>query len=259
MPLLLKNKINIEQSENNNNDNYTLLQFILNVINAQYDYSFFQQIMNIIIQHNEMCSSFINCIIEKVFKGRNINIKINDIKMIFRYCITSKSIELFDLINKLLNCLKPKNSSGARTIHQAGQAVVVISYLLEYVLSKGKGEDIKEDNIINVFNSVKKVLEEYLNSEEEDNKDNNENLKRKRKYFGEIKKMLSKFENVKGKGNMNDNVEFTEVKNEVMRLYENEILHKFSIIEDNKEQENKEIKKDEKGKDKKKNKVNKNK
>ena len=64
MPLLLKNKINIEQNENNNNDNYTLLQFILNVINAQYDYSFFQQIMNIIIQHNEMCSSFINCIIE---------------------------------------------------------------------------------------------------------------------------------------------------------------------------------------------------
>ena len=254
MPLLLKNKINLEQSESTNNDIITLLQFILNVINAQYDYSFFQQIMNILIQHNEMCSSFINCIIEKVFKGRNINMKINDVKMIFRYCISSKSMELFDLINKLLNCLKPKNLGGARTIHQAGQAVVIINYLLEYVLSKGKGDDIKEENIINVFNIVKKVFEEYSESKEEDNGDNNGNLNRKRKYFGEIKKMLIKFENVKGKGNMSDNVEFTEVKKEVMRLYENEILHKFSLTEDNNEEKNKEIKKDVKRKDKKKNK-----
>jgi hypothetical protein len=221
----------LQQNENTNN--VVLLQFILNVINIQYDYSFFQQVMTILAQHNEMCVQFIDCVIDKLFKGRNINIKLNDIKMLFRYCVTSKSIELFDLINKLLDCLKPRSSGGARTTHQAGQVVMVINYLMEYIQSKGKSEDIKEENIIHIFEVVKGVICDYLENEEEDNGDNKGNVKRKRNYLGEIKKMLAKVENVKGKGKMSENKEFETIKTEIMKLYENDIVKKFSSGEEN--------------------------
>ena len=153
--------------------------------------------------------------------------------MLFRYCVTSKSIELFDLINKLLDCLKQRNSGGARTTHQAGQAVMVINYLLEYIQSKGKSENISEDNIIHIFEAVKGVICEYLENEEEDNGDNKGSNKRKKNYLGEIKKMLAKVENVKGKGKMSENKELDAVKKEITKLYENDIVKKFSSEEEN--------------------------
>ena len=128
------------------------------------------QVIDITKTNQTLFNSFIDSLFSKFFRGRNLIIKSNDIKNVFKFTLSSQGINYY--LNKLLPYLSNKEEGGARTAHQLNQVINIfiiqvfhlMTYVFEIYSSKNKDEDKKfeglEDLIKNLKNAIKSNLKE---------------------------------------------------------------------------------------------------
>ena len=87
-----------------------------------------------------MFTLFINELFDKLFKGRNITIKIKEMKYMLKTILLEKKIKkymtYFDLIEKILSYAQEKGSGGCRTSFQLNQVIYLLQYLLDILSMK---------------------------------------------------------------------------------------------------------------------------
>ena len=243
MIYLIKNKISFE--EKNNEGNKVVIKFLLNLYNIKFDNGYFKQTLDLIANDKDFCGIFINELFNKLFKGRNITIKIKEMKYIIKTILTNekiiKNIDYFDIMELILNYFKEKQNGGCRTSFQLNQVVYLVQYMTEIININEIKKFLPDKNeqkkrlmkIIEIFlNSVKDLInkEDYefdKNISKKNLEIKNENIKRKKNFFSEMLNFLNKlkknFEFIKEK-------EFNKKLEEINNLYKNVINSKYVVI-----------------------------
>ena len=245
---LIKNQILLKEENNENSEKKNLIKFIIFLININYESNYFQQVFFTIVKNENLYNDFINELFTKILRGRNINIKLNDIKFMLKMFLTNedskKNLNFFNLIQKLINFLEKKENGGARTYHQINQCCYLLQYIIDFIQGKDNlKKEIKDNENFN--DNCKKILMflfEILNSffDENDFKKNvnemkkkeiigrNDLIKKKKNVFNEIHKFISKF--VKCFNLLNINDELNDILSEIETFYNEKINPNYNII-----------------------------
>jgi hypothetical protein len=77
------------------------------------------QIVDITKFHPNIFNSFIDTLFTKLFRGRNLIIKSNDIKNLLKLSLSTQGIDYY--LTKIAPFLNNKEEGGARTAHQLNQ------------------------------------------------------------------------------------------------------------------------------------------
>ena len=243
MIYLIKNKISLE--EKNNEGNKVVIKFLLTLHNIKFDNGYFKQTLDLIANDNDLCQIFINELFDKLFKGRNITIKIKEMKYIIKTILTNEKImknkNYFDIMELMLNYAKEKQNGGCRTSFQLNQIAYLLQYMTEVInineIKKFLPDKIEQKKrlikIIEIFlNSINDLInkEDYefdKNISKKSLEIKNENIKRKKNFFSEMLNFLNKlkknFEVIKEK-------EFNQKLEEINNLYKNVINTKYVVI-----------------------------
>ena len=245
---LIKNQILLKEENNENSEKKNLIKFIIFLININYESNYFQQVFFTIVKNENLYNDFINELFTKILRGRNINIKLNDIKFMLKMFLTNedskKNLNFFNLIQKLINFLEKKENGGARTYHQINQCCYLLQYIIDFIQGKDNLKKEIKDNE-NFDDNCKKVLMiiiGILNSffDENDFKKNvnemkkkeiigrNDLIKKKKNVFNEIHKFISKFEKCFNLINLND--ELNDINSEIESFYKEKINPNYNII-----------------------------
>ena len=135
MIYFIKNKISLE--EKNVEENKILIKFLLTLLNIKFDNGYFKQILEIISNEKDLFEIFIQELFNKLFKGRNITIKIKEMKFILKSILINdkivKEINYFDIMELILNYAKERQNGGCRTSFQLNQVVFLLQYMLEII------------------------------------------------------------------------------------------------------------------------------
>lgn len=134
-----------------------------------------QTIVDVIYTDEEVFNLFLETLMDKFFKGRNLNIKSNEFKFIVRYC-HNKNPNSFNMILRLMKYLGSKESGGGRTQHQVNQAISFMNYVLDHIRSKFEDDKksdraprtFKEDEILQVVKNMIEIVKESLKSKDND-------------------------------------------------------------------------------------------
>ena len=261
---LIKNKIILE--EKNIEENKVIIKFLLTLYNIKFDNGYFKQTLDLISSEKDLLELFIHELFEKLFKGRNISIKVKDMKFILKSILINEKIikylNYFDIMELIINYAKEKQNGGCRTTFQLNQVVYLLQYMVEIInineikkyLSDKNEQKKRLLKIIEIFyNSVKDLVneEDYDFDLNKISKKNllikNENIRRKKIIFGEMLNFLNKLK--KNFGIIGDK-EFNQKLEDINNLYKNIINTKYVIIinsnnnnKNNEEKKNKENKK----------------
>ena len=244
MIYLIKNQILME--EKNIESQKVLIKFLINILNIKFDNGYFKQILDLITENNTIYEIFLEEFFHKIFKGRNITIKIKEMKYIIKsLLLNEKSIKYmsyFNLMERILNFAKDKNAGGCRTSFQINQVV----FLLQYMVDICSINEIKKNlDLKNNDKKVKKILElffssinDMINKDDYDfdinkiNKKNleikNENIKRKKIFFSEMMNFLNKLK--KNFGEIINEKENENKIEEINNLYKSIINKKYVIV-----------------------------
>ncbi len=243
MIYLIKNKISLE--EKNSEENKVVIKFLLTLYNIKFDNGYFKQTLDLIANDKDFSEIFINELFNKLFKGRNITIKIKEMKYILKTILTNekiiKNMNYFDIMELILNYAKEKQNGGCRTSFQLNQVVYLLQYMTEIInineikkFLPDKNEQKKKlIQIIEIFfNSINDLInkEDYefdKNISKKSLEIKNENIKRKKNFFSEMLNFLNKlkknFEVIKEK-------EFNQKLEEINNLYKNVINTKYVVL-----------------------------
>ena len=240
----IKNKILLK--ENNIDENKILIKFILTLLNIKFDNGYFKQILELISDQKDLFDIFIHELLNKLFKGRNITIKIKEMKYIIKSILIndkiSKNLNYFDVMELILNYAKEKQNGGCRTSFQLNQVVYLLQYMVEIVTINEIKKNLtnKDDNkkrlikILEIFfNSVNDLInkDDYDFDKNNINKKNlaikNENIKRKKIFFGEMLNFLNK---LKKHFDVFGDKELIPKLEQINNLYKNIINTKYVII-----------------------------
>ena len=254
MIYFIKNKISLQ--EKNSEENKVLIKFLLTLYNIKFDNNYFKQTLDIISQDKDFLELFIHELFNKLFKGRNITIKIKEMKFILKSLLINEKINkiknYFDIMELLMNYIKEKQNGGCRTIFQLNQVIFLLQYLLEIInineikklLPDKKEQKMRLIKIIEIF---KDSINDLINKEDYEFDKNmskknleikNENIKRKKNIFREMLNFLNKLK--KNFDVINDK-EFKEKLGEINDLYKNIINIKYVIIIGSNNDNNKKI------------------
>ena len=262
MIYFIKNKISLK--EKNSDENKILIKFLLTLYNIKFDNGYFKQTLELISIEKDLLEIFVQELFNKLFKGRNITIKIKEMKFIIKSILTNekiiKNIKYFDIMEMLLNYAKEKNTGGCRTSFQLNQVMFLLQYMLEITNSNEIKKILPEKNeqkirllkIVEIFyNAINDMInkEDYEFDKAKISKKileiKNDNIKRKKNFFGEMMSFLNKLK--KNFGVFGDK-EFNKKLEEINNLYKNIINTKYVIVinsntnNNKKEEKNKEIK-----------------
>jgi hypothetical protein len=245
---LIKNQILLKEENNENSEKKNLIKFIIFLININYESNYFQQVFFTIVKNENLYNDFINELFTKILRGRNINLKLNDIKFMLKMILTNedskKNLNFFILIQKLINFLEKKENGGARTFHQINQCCYLIQYIIDFLQGKDNlKKEIKDnENFEENCQKILKFLFDILNSffDENDYKKKvnemkkkeiigrNDLIKKKKNVFNEIHKFISKF--VKCFNLLNINDELNDILSEIETFYNEKINPNYNII-----------------------------
>ena len=275
---LLKNQLFIK--EKNIESNKVIIKFLITLLNIKFDNGYFKQILEIISTNEEISRLFINELFDKLFKGRNITIKLKEMKYILKTLLFDEKIkkfyDFFDILEKILSFVHEKDSGGCRTTFQLNQVVFLLQYLIDILNIKEIKNALPEKNIINekllrILNNIIISLNELIDKKDFE-KDTtkmkkkelealNEKIRRKKIFFTEMYNFYNKFKNY-FQNEIKENKEYTQKIEEINDLYKNTIAIKYTVVintntNNKKDKKNKnKDKKDNKDKDKNKDKNN---
>ena len=275
---LLKNQLFIK--EKNIESNKVIIKFLITLLNIKFDNGYFKQILEIISTNEEISRLFINDLFDKLFKGRNITIKLKEMKYILKILLFDEKIkkfyDFFDILEKILSFVHEKDSGGCRTTFQLNQVVFLLQYLIDILNIKEIKNALPEKNIINekllrILNNIIISLNELIDKKDFE-KDTtkmkkkelealNEKIRRKKIFFTEMYNFYNKFKNY-FQNEIKENKEYTQKIEEINDLYKNTIAIKYTVVintntNNKKDKKNKnKDKKDNKDKDKNKDKNN---
>ena len=242
---ILKNQISLK--EKNNDSRKVIIKFLITLLNIKFDNGYFKQVLEIISPNQEMFTLFINELFHKLFKGRNITIKIKEMKYILKTILfddkIKKYMNYFDLMEKIISYAHEKGQGGCRTSFQLNQVAYLLQYLLDILNIKEIKSSLPEKDEIN--KRLLKILKDFKNSIEElvDKNDyefdkskiskknleaKNDIIKRKKTFFGEMLNYLNKLKN-----NFKDECgekESTKVIGDINNLYKNVINTKYIVV-----------------------------
>ena len=208
MIYFIKNKIALK--EKNIEDNRVIIKFVITLFNIKFDNNYFKQILDLISVEENILDIFIHELFNKLFKGRNITIKIKEMKYIIKSILTNDKIikykNYFDIMELILSYAKEKNNGGCRTGFQLNQVVFLFDLINK--------EDYEFDKNINKKNLDIK----------------NDNIKRKKIFFGEMLNFLNK---LKKNFDVLKEKEFSDKLEEINKLYKNIINVKYVIVVNN--------------------------
>ena len=243
MIYLIKNKISLE--EKNSEENKVVIKFLLTLYNIKFDNGYFKQTLDLIANDKDFSEIFINELFNKLFKGRNITIKIKEMKYILKTILTNekiiKNMNYFDIMELIINYAKEKQNGGCRTSFQLNQVVYLLQYMTEIININEIKKFLPDKNeqkkrlikIIEIFlNSINDLInkEDYefdKNISKKSLEIKNENIKRKKNFFSEMLNFLNKlkknFEVIKEK-------EFNQKLEEINNLYKNVINTKYVVL-----------------------------
>ena len=243
MIYLIKNKISLE--EKNSEENKVVIKFLLTLYNIKFDNGYFKQTLDLIANDKDFSEIFINELFNKLFKGRNITIKIKEMKYILKTILTNEKImknkNYFDIMELMLNYAKEKQNGGCRTSFQLNQVLYLLQYMTEIININEIKKFLPDKNeqkkrlikIIEIFlNSINDLInkEDYefdKNISKKSLEIKNENIKRKKNFFSEMLNFLNKlkknFEVIKEK-------EFNQKLEEINNLYKNVINTKYVVL-----------------------------
>ena len=135
MIYFIKNKIALK--EKNIEDNRVIIKFVITLFNIKFDNNYFKQILDLISVEENILDIFIHELFNKLFKGRNITIKIKEMKYIIKSILTNDKIikykNYFDIMELILSYAKEKNNGGCRTGFQLNQVVFLLQYMLDII------------------------------------------------------------------------------------------------------------------------------
>ena len=208
MIYFIKNKIALK--EKNIEDNRVIIKFVITLFNIKFDNNYFKQILDLISVEENILDIFIHELFNKLFKGRNITIKIKEMKYIIKSILTNDKIikykNYFDIMELILSYAKEKNNGGCRTGFQLNQVVFLLQYMLDIInineikknlpdkkSSKTQLLKIVEmfyDSINDLINKEDYEFDKNINKKNLDIK--NDNIKRKKIFFGEMLNFLNK-------------------------------------------------------------------
>ena len=262
---IIKNQLSLK--EKNNETIKVILKFLITLFNIKFDNGYFKQALDIISTNQEICNIFIKELFDKLFKGRNITIKLKEMKFILKSLLLEEKIikfkKFFDFLEIILSYAHEKENGGSRTSFQLNQVVFLLQYLIEILNLKEINQNLPENNekikklskFLNDFKgSVKEFVDKNDNMEEKKmNKKEieakKEKIKRKKMFFGEMYNFLNKLK--KYFKNEFEDKEINKIVGEINDLYKNTITVKYTVVINmNNDKKNKKEKKELKNKEK---------
>ena len=240
---IIKNQLSLK--EKNNESIKVIIKFLITLFNIKFDNGYFKQALEIISTNQEICSIFIKELLDKLFKGRNITIKLKEMKFILKSLLSDEKImkfmKFFDLMELILSYAHEKENGGSRTSFQLNQVVFLLQYLIEILSLKEINQNLPDKNeknqkLIKILGDFKNSVNEFVdksdNMEEKMNKKEiakrNEKIKRKKVFFGEMNKFLNKLK--KYFKNEFEDKEINKIVGEINDLYKNIISVKYTVI-----------------------------
>ena len=245
---ILKNQLNLKGS--NVDSNKVIVKFIITLLNIKFDNGYFKQILEIISRNKEISILFMNELFDKIFKGRNITIKLKEMKFILKTILLDDNInkfsDFFDIMEKILSFAHEKDSGGCRTSYQLNQVVFLLQYLIDILNIKEIKNTLPEKNelnkkLLNILTNFNKSINELVDKNDyQQDKTKlkkkelealNEKIKRKKIFFSEMYNFLNKLKNYfqKELGNK-ENKELFQILEEINNLYKNTISLKYTIV-----------------------------
>ena len=257
---IIKNQLFLE--EKNFETIKIIIKFLITLFNIKFDNGYFKQALEIISTDEEISKLFINELFDKLFKGRNITIKLKEMKYIIKTLLFDEQIKkflgFFEILEKILSYAHEKHSGGCRTSFQLNQIVFLLQYLIDVLNIKKINKNLQEKkeinkkllNILKNFNSSVKEFVDKNDYMQDNNKISkkemeakNEKIKRKKLYFSEMYNFYNKIKKYFKKEL--EEKEFSQILEEINNLYKNIITTKYIVVINSNE------KKDKKNKNKK--------
>ena len=242
---ILKNQLYLK--EKNNEAIKVIIKFLITLLNIKFDNGYFKQVVEIISPNQEMFTLFTNELFHKLFKGRNITIKIKEMKYILKTILfddkIKKYMNYFDLMEKIISYAHEKGQGGCRTSFQLNQVAYLLQYLLDILNIKEIKSSLPEKDEINkkllkILNDLKNSIEELIDKNDYEfdkskiSKKNleakNDIIKRKKTFFGEMLNYLNKLKN-----NFKDELsekDCNKVIGDINNLYKNVINTKYIVV-----------------------------
>ena len=242
---ILKNQLYLK--EKNNEAIKVIIKFLITLLNIKFDNGYFKQVVEIISPNQEMFTLFTNELFHKLFKGRNITIKIKEMKYILKTILfddkIKKYMNYFDLMEKIISYAHEKGQGGCRTSFQLNQVAYLLQYLLDILNIKEIKSSLPEKDEINkrllkILNDFKNSIEELIDKNDYEfdkskiSKKNleakNDIIKRKKTFFGEMLNYLNKLKN-----NFKDELgekDCNKVIGDINNLYKNVINTKYIVV-----------------------------
>ena len=236
---LIKNLCANKNGENNSN---CTIKFLISLLNIKFDNNYFKQILEVIETNEIILTNFMNELFDKIFKGRNISIKLKEIKFIVKSFILNKKINFMDVLEKLLSYAKKKEEGGCRTTFQLNQIVILLQYVLELLnnnknlLQKKEELNKKLLKVLNdIFSSIESIIDkedyDFQNKNKKEVAEKNDIIKRKKVFFGEMNKFIAKLK--KYFSNEIIGKDYSEVIEKINNLYKNVINVKYVVASNN--------------------------
>ena len=242
---IIKNQLSLK--EKNIETIIVIIKFLITLFNIKFDNGYFKQALDIISTNEEISKLFINELFDKLFKGRNITIKLKEMKYIIKTILFDakirKFIDFFEILEKLLSYAHEKDSGGCRTSFQLNQIVFLLQYLIDILnikeikqnLPEKKEINIKLLKILNIFNSnINEFVDKNDYMQDNDNiskkemEAKNEKIKRKKTFFSEMYIFYNKTKSYFKEELIEK--EFSKILEEINNLYKNIISTKYIVL-----------------------------
>ena len=251
---ILKNQLSLKDKDIESHK--VIIKFLLTLLNIKFDNGYFKQSLEIISKNQDMSILFINELFDKLFKGRNVTIKIKEMKFILKTLLFDENIKkymnYFDIMEKILSYAHEKGSKGCRTSFQLNQVVFLLQYLIEIANMKEIKKSFPEKEEINkrllkILQDINKSINDLIDKNDYEYDKNkihkkeiekkNEIIKKKKTFFAEMNTFINKL-----KKQFIDELnkkELSKVLEEINNLYKTIINVKYIIIVNNKNDKNK--------------------
>ena len=218
---IIKNQLSLK--EKNNESIKVIIKFLITLFNIKFDNGYFKQALEIISTNQEICSIFIKELLDKLFKGRNITIKLKEMKFILKSLLSDEKImkfmKFFDLLELILSYAHEKENGGSRTSFQLNQVVFLLQYLIEILNLKEINQNLPDKNeknqkLIKILGDFKNSVNEFVDKSDYMEEKMNKFLNKLKKYF------KNEFEDK----------DINKIVGEINDLYKNTISVKYTVI-----------------------------
>jgi len=146
-----------------------------------------QQIVDKIKTHEKLFEIFTSLLFTKFFIGRNVSMKVNDMKHVIKYTmITSGPFYFYE---RLIKFLVNRENGGARTTHQITQVFNLLTYTTDLAVNKLKDENAAEfrtkfisldnEDMLSFGKKVLNTIKENLKAEEKTKEEKTKKLEEK--------------------------------------------------------------------------------